>query len=131
MRRFTPLFARAALGAALLFGGSGAVFAETTGVICPVCKKAGNTQAGYPSKAGHTLVRGTANTLLGWTELIRQPANEVKEGGNVFVGLGKGVGETLKRTFGGIGEVLTFWTPKMKNGYVHFSNDCPICMGKR
>jgi putative exosortase-associated protein (TIGR04073 family) len=119
-----------AVTVAVLLGFAGPVLAEE-GQVCPVCSRASAETASYPSKAGNTLVRGAANTLLGWTELIRQPASEVKGGGNVVVGLGKGVGHTVKRTLAGIGEVLTFWTPKLQGSYVHFANDCPLCVGKQ
>lgn len=98
---------------------------------CPICHRANNEEASYPSKAGNTLARGAANTLLGWTELIRQPAAEVEAGGNVLTGIGKGMGESVKRTLAGAGEVLTFWTPKVQKSYVHFATDCPICMGRQ
>ena len=119
-----------AIGVAIVLGGSGSVLAAQKGQ-CPVCTKASDEAASYSSKAGYTLARGAANTLLGWTELIRQPATEVKAGGNVFTGLAKGVGHTVTRTFSGVGEVLTFWTPKTKTGYIHFAKDCPVCMGKQ
>ena len=96
--------------------------------VCQVCSKAGNDSSSYGAKAGTTLTRGATNTLFGWTELIRQPANEVKSGGNLLVGIGKGFGESLKRTAGGVGEILTFWTPKVNHHYLAFSKDCPICM---
>lgn len=129
--------------AALLCAGVAPGFAETKtagakptdtqakGVeLCPICKYTANKEA-YSTKAGTTFVRGAANTMFGWTEFIRQPAQEVKSGGNVFSGIAKGFGEGMKRTASGIGEVLTFWTPKVNNEYVHFANDCPICMGRR
>ena len=119
------------LGIAILFGFSGsAMAAPQKAAMCPVCAKVDDS-ASYPAKAGYTLVRGAANTLLGWTELIRQPVNEVQGGGNVFTGVAKGVGEGVKRTLGGVGEILTFWTPKMKGSYIQFSSNCPICMGKK
>ena len=111
--------------------GSVPVQAEEPKATCPICGRATDEAANYPSKAGHTLVRGAANTLLGWTELIRQPAQEVKDGGNVLTGIGKGIGQGVKRTLGGVGEILTFWTPKVQHHYVHFANDCPICMGRK
>lgn len=95
---------------------------------CPVCNRASSETVSYPSKAGCTLVRGTTNALLGWTELIRQPALEVKRGGNLATGLAQGVGQGVKRTAVGIAEALTFWTPKMNHGYLHFAHDCPLCM---
>ena len=99
--------------------------------MCPICMKAGDQKASYSEKASYTLARGTTNTLFGWTELIRQPANEVKDGGNVFAGLGKGVGEAVKRTLGGAAELVTFWTPKVHDTYLHFSKDCPVCMNNK
>ena len=96
--------------------------------VCPVCGRAGHDEVSYSVKAGATLSRGAANTLFGWTELIRQPADEVRAGGNVMTGVAKGVGESVKRTLGGVGEVLTFWTPKVHRHYLAFSNDCPVCM---
>ena len=102
------------------------------GAICPVCHRSTSQQddAAYASKAGHTLVRGAANVLFGWTDLIRQPAVDVKQGGNVFSGLAHGLGQGLKRTAGGVAEVLTFWTPKVNGNYLKFSQDCPVCRGK-
>ena len=125
MRRRTMVMSLA-VGAALLLGGSGTALAA-----CPICGRASDESANYPTKAGSTLVRGASNTLLGWTELFRQPVDEVKSGGNVVTGIGKGVGQTVKRTLAGLGEVLTFWTPKVDDSYVHFAKDCPICMGKQ
>ena len=104
--------------------------------VCPVCKRVideatpSSEVTPYSAKAGSTLARGATNTLLGWTDLIREPAAEAKQGGNVLVGLGKGVGGTVKRTLGGIADVLTFWTPKTHQGYLHFTEDCPVCAGK-
>ena len=116
----------AVVGCAIMLG-----FSSPARAACPICAKASDESASYPAKAGCTLVRGATNTLLGWTELFRQPVNEVKGGGNVVTGVGKGIGQTVKRTLAGVGEVLTFWTPKVQDSYIHFSHDCPICMGKQ
>ncbi len=94
--------------------------------VWPVCSRAGHDEATYATKAGTTLTRGAANTLFGWTELIRQPAAEVKAGGNVVTGIAKGVGYTVTRTVAGVAEILTFWAPKHRG--IHLVNDCPICM---
>ena len=96
--------------------------------VCPICGRVSNAQAHYGEKATGTLARGVTNTIFGWTELIRQPADEVKAGGNVLTGIGKGVTHSITRTFGGLGEVLTFWTPKVNKHYIHFAEDCPLCM---
>ena len=132
MRERTPRLLGVVIGCLFLWlGGSAPVQAEEPKATCPICGRATDEAVRYPSKAGHTLVRGAANTLLGWTELIRQPAQEAKDGGNVLTGIGKGVGQSVKRTLAGVGEVLTFWTPKVGHSYVHFANDCPICMGRK
>jgi len=118
-----------ALGVSLLFGLTQPLMAEEER-MCPVCAKANQDQADYSTKAGHTLARGAANTLLGWTDLIREPAQEVRRGGNVFRGLALGVSRSATRTLGGAAEVLTFWTPKVQGRYLHFARDCPVCAGK-
>ena len=122
-------YAGIAVGIVAVMGfGAPVCAAEEQTPPCPICSKTVDDEANYPVKAGSTLVRGTANALLGWTELIRQPANEVKSGGNVFTGLAHGVGNSVKRTAAGIAEVLTFWTPKVKGHYLHVAKNCPICM---
>ena len=98
---------------------------------CPICSKLAADQEDYATKAGHTLMRGATNTLFGWTELILQPADTAKQGGNVFTGLAKGLGQGLTRTLNGAAEVVTFWTPKMNRQYLRFSENCPICMGSK
>ena len=123
--------AAALVGCAALLGGASPARAEETKRICPICGNASSDPASYSAKAGTTLVRGSANTLLGWTELIRQPVEETKAGGNILVGIGKGVGQGVMRTVEGIGELLTFWTPKVHDHYVHFAKDCPVCMGTK
>ena len=115
------------VGWVILLGGAGPAWADDP-KMCPICAKAEAEKASYAEKAGWTLARGTTNALLGWTELIAQPANEVKAGGNLVVGIGKGIGQGIKRTLGGAAEVLTFWTPKVQNEYLHFASDCPLCM---
>ena len=122
----------ALVGFVLMLAGSPSVnAAEERTVVCPICNRARSESAAYGEKVGHTLARGTANALLGWTEIIRQPAQEAKAGGNVFTGMAKGVVQSVKRTAVGVGEVLTCWTPKVQKHYVHFAQDCPLCMGKR
>ena len=100
-------------------------------VVCPICSKANVQDGNYSATSGTTFVRGASNTLLGWTELIRRPAEEAKAGGNVVVGVGKGVGEGVMRTLSGVGEVLTFWVPKTKANKVNIAKDCPLCMGRK
>jgi putative exosortase-associated protein (TIGR04073 family) len=127
MRSGTRRILAAAFALAALFGGAAPARAEEP-TTCPICSKASSQTVPYGEKAGSTLTRGAMNAALGWTEIISQPVHEVQNGGNVLVGIGKGIGQTFSRTAAGIGEVLTFWTPKVQNRYVGFATDCPICM---
>ncbi|MBI2885242.1 MAG: hypothetical protein HYY15_03610 [Candidatus Omnitrophica bacterium] len=105
---------------------------QTRTVICPICHRVNQADVPYPEKAGLLLVRGASNTAFGWTELILQPAAEVKAGGNLATGVGKGVVAAMTRTGRGLGELLTFWTPKQsKNPPPPLATDCPICMGQQ
>ncbi len=110
---------------------TGSKSSSTPAIICPICGHANNPQADYSSKAASTLARGATNALFGWTELIRQPAQEARAGGSVFTGIVQGARRGMQRTVAGAGEMLTFWTPRVNKHYVHFSTDCPICMGRQ
>lgn len=99
-----------------------------TEAVCPICGRVNQSSLPYAEKAGSTLMRGATNTLFGWTELIRQPTNEAKAGGNILAGIANGAGQTVGRTLAGLGEIITFWTPKVNNDYVRFASDCPLCM---
>ncbi|MBI4003934.1 MAG: hypothetical protein HY353_02835 [Candidatus Omnitrophica bacterium] len=103
-----------------------AAAAEPKARLCPICAKANDDQATYGEKAGNTLARGALNLGLGWTEMIRQPGKAAREGKNVFHGIANGIGFSARRTLRGLGELLTFWTPKVEGEYIHFSKDCPI-----
>ncbi|HEX9564010.1 MAG TPA: hypothetical protein VF981_08565 [Gemmatimonadaceae bacterium] len=94
--------------------------------LCPICLAANDHDASYTQNAGSTLVRGVLNFGFGWTELLMQPATEAKGGGNVFTGLGSGLNRGLWRTVNGLGEIATFWMPKVQGEYIHFSKDCPL-----
>ena len=98
---------------------------------CPICSHANMQDGNYAATSGTTFVRGASNALLGWTEIIRRPAEEARAGGNVVVGMGKGLGQGVVRTVTGLGEVLTFWVPKTKAYPVNIAQDCPLCMGRR
>lgn len=99
-------------------------------LVCPICARAADPD--YGTKSGHTLARGVMNTFFGWTEMIRQPAQEAREGHSVFTGLNKGVTRSVSRTSAGLGELFTFWIPKDSQGrYLHFAADCPVCMGRQ
>ncbi len=131
-----PLLSSLFAGCLLLIGSPGAIGADkpketTRAVVCPICGRANQDTSNYPTKASYTLARGASNTLLGWTELIHAPATEAKRGGNVFAGIAKGVGRGVTRTLAGVGEMLTFWTPKVHDRYLHTAHDCPLCMGRK
>ena len=123
-------FAVTALG----LGLSRPIAAAEQRTICPICQRATDNTPDYGTKAGATFVRGATNLLFGWTEVIRQPAEEAREGRTVrtvIVGMADGVGKGIARTAVGIGELLTFWTPKVNSRYVYLATDCPICMGRK
>ncbi len=119
------VFQAIAMGLVLVFGAGPWAAAEEP-QLCPICLKANNDEIGYQDKAGNTLARGLLNFGLGWTEMIRQPGKTAREGGNVLTGIAIGAGASVARTFSGLGEILTFWTPKIGKDYIHFSRDCPL-----
>ena len=111
----------------------GTAFCATTGEaasdepkLCPICLKANNDDISYQEKASNTLARGILNFTLGWTEMIRQPAKTAKEDRNILAGIAIGAGASVTRTISGLGEILTFWTPRVGKDYIHFSRNCPL-----
>jgi hypothetical protein len=114
-------------------GISQKAYCEEEWPVCPLCRRANNQRAPQNQKAAATFTRGAMNTFFGWTEIIYEPSNEVKSGGNLGYGIGKGVGLAIKRSALGIGEMLTFWAPKgnKDEGYLTLSTDCPLCMGRK
>lgn len=124
---------RMVMAVALVGGMTGVSFAGTgapskgtpspSASGCPVCSK--TTSDNYLVKTGSTLTRGVANAGLCWVELGNQPMKEVKNGGNVLVGIGKGIGHTGLRFVEGAGEVLTAPMPKAKDGS-QIAHDCPL-----
>ena len=114
----------------LVFGAAGPVSAAEGHPLCPICQKANDQAASYQEKAGNTLLRGALNTAFGWTEMIRLPAKEAKQGGNPFIGVANGIGHGIGRTFSGLAEIATFWAPKVRGQYLHLSDDCPLDTNK-
>ena len=94
---------------------------------CPICQTANSQASPYPQRAAVTLMRGMTNTTFGWTEMLTQPRAEVEHGGNLALGMGKGVGLAIKRTASGVGELFTFWVPRRADDQP-IAEDCPICM---
>jgi putative exosortase-associated protein (TIGR04073 family) len=121
-------------GRAVVFGLALAALAapaaaaeEEPAAICPICSKANDTEAAYHEQAGSRFTRGLLNFTLGWTEMIRQPAIEAKEGHHVATGIGKGLNRSAARTAQGLGEALTFWM--VRKHPIH-RYDCPLDMHK-
>lgn len=113
------------LALCILLGLPGVAMAEEP-VVCPICIKANNDEASYQDKASHTLARGLLNFTLGWTDFIRQPGKAAREGESIASGIALGAGSAITRTISGLGEILTFWTPRIGKDYIHFSRDCPL-----
>src|SRR3989338_11538604 len=67
----------------------------------------------YGEKAGGKLKYGLTNTLLGWTSLFREPVQASQAGENVFVGIGRGVWNTVGQTVGGAAHAVTFPIPQI------------------
>ena len=67
--------------------------------------------ATYNEKAVGKLKFGLTNTLLGWTELFREPKRAHDAGENVVTGVGRGVWNAVGQTVGGIGHLVTFPIP--------------------
>jgi len=131
MMRFADRLRQRLMAGVLLLASTAAPpAARAEEVVCPICKSAGSETASYGETAGHTFVRGASNLFFGWTEVIHRPAYEARRGGNAFTAVGDGAREGAKRTVAGLGELLTFWMPKVNDRYIRFSRDCPICMGK-
>ena len=69
--------------------------------------------ATYSDKAVGKLAFGLRNVLAGWTELFRDPIEAGKSGGNVLVGIGRGVWDAVGQTVGGAAHAVTFFIPQI------------------
>ena len=76
---------------------------------CGVCE--GAESQNFSKSAPGKIVRGITNIGLGWTNLFAQPIQAGSSGGNVWNGIGKGLGYTLVRTVEGVVELGLFWLP--------------------
>ena len=111
-----------AMVAVMALAGVASAADSTAKKSCSVCNAAESTTS-YGAHAAGTLGRGVANGLLCWTELFAQPMAAGKAHENVLVGVGKGIGYTVKRLVFGVGEILTFWAPEGKMTIAH---DCAL-----
>ena len=71
------------------------------------------SQMGWANQAKGKLVYGLKNTLLGWTEIFTEPKDALDEGGNFFVGVGKGLWNAVGQTVGGVVDLATFPIPQI------------------
>ncbi len=92
---------------------------------CTVCNEAASDY--YPEKDFFQFTRGIVNLGLCWVELVNQPAKEIKNGGNILIGMAKGLGHVGVRLVEGGGEVLTCITPPAKDGTcTQIAHDCML-----
>ena len=66
------------------------------------------SEVGYSNRAIGKLGFGVKNLLLGWTEIFTEPKSALDEGGNFFVGLGKGLKNGIEQELGGVVHLVTF-----------------------
>ena len=92
---------------------------------CAVCNGAASDY--YPEKIFYQFTRGIVNIGLCWVEMVHQPIKEMKNGGNLLVGIGKGFGQTGVRLVEGGGEILTCMLPRVHDGkYLQIAHDCTL-----
>ena len=112
-----------------MVGFTAPVFADDASGVssssCAICSK--TTSGNWGVRTTSKLGRGVANAGGCWTEMIRQPRNEHRAGGNWAVGMGKGLGHTCLRLVKGGAEILTSPLPNAKDGS-QIATDCPMCM---
>ena len=65
----------------------------------------------YLTKASGQFLRGASNIGFCWLEIIHQPIREVQGGGNLFLGLARGVGHSFLRVAQGVGDIATCASP--------------------
>ena len=65
-------------------------------------------ETGWSNRATGKLGFGLKNLLLGWTDLFVVPKKTADEGGNVLVGLGKGIIRGIENEVGGALHIITF-----------------------
>jgi len=82
---------------------------------------------GYVNRTNAKFGFGLKNTAFGWTEILTQPVDETREGGNAAVGFGRGIFNAVGQTVGGVLHLGTFPitsvdVPLPENGSQIFSN---------
>ena len=70
-------------------------------------------ETGYSNQVIGKLGFGLKNLLLGWTDLFREPHEAATSGGNVLVGIGTGIKDTIENELGGAVHVITFFLPQV------------------
>ena len=74
-----------------------------------VWKKEGDS---YPVKMKNKFVFGLTNVLLGWTEILTEPYEAIRDKKNVVKGFGTGLWNGVADEVGGVIHLVTFWCPK-------------------
>src|SRR3989338_4159111 len=69
------------------------------------------TASTYNEKAVGKFKFGFKNTFLGAVDLFQEPYAEIKNDGNVWAGIGKGLIDTVANVSGGIVHLGTFFIP--------------------
>ena len=70
-------------------------------------------ETGYSNQALGKLGFGLKNLLLGWTDLFHEPYEAHTSGGNVVVGIGRGIKDTIENELGGAVHIVTFFLPQI------------------
>ena len=120
MKRASHIFIIACAGLTLS-GAASAEVPDSKTAVCTLCDAAESQP--YFMQAAGKLGRGVVNALLGWTELLVQPARSHKTGENIVTGIDRGVGYTFHRTIIGPGEFFTFCT---RHETPLWTNDCAL-----
>ena len=86
-------------------------------------------ETGYPERMMGKFGFGLKNTLLGWTELIRQPIHHAREHEKPLIGtvqgLGVGIENAVVYTVGGILHLVTFPVTNLDVPLPHDGVECP------
>ena len=98
---------------------------EITHANCGICNS--TVSENHLVKTGGQFTRGAANLAFCWLGAVNQPIREMRGGGNLLVGFGKGFGHIFIRGAQGLGEIVTAPLPQAKDGS-QIAQDCPLCM---
>ena len=66
----------------------------------------------YGEIVGHKFIYGLSNVALGWSEILTEPYEAIRDGENPLMGFGKGIWNAVGDTVGGVLHLVTFPCPK-------------------